>query len=57
MNPNINLVEIHPQLNNNRHPMDGVLVGIGSLWPLLGISLSIPTIFFNYNMLLMWLHM
>jgi len=27
--PNINLVEVHPQLNNNNHPMDGVLVGVG----------------------------
>jgi hypothetical protein len=25
--PNINLVEVHPQLSNNRHPLDGVLVG------------------------------
>jgi len=33
--PNINPVEVHPQLNNNGHPMDGMLVGAaGSLWPL-----------------------
>jgi hypothetical protein len=33
--PNINSVEIHPQLHNNVHPMDGALVGAGSsLWPL-----------------------
>jgi hypothetical protein len=32
---NINSVEVHPQLSNNRHPMDGVLVGAGSLWPYL----------------------
>jgi hypothetical protein len=32
MKPNINLVEVHPQLSNNRHPVDGVLVGAGSLW-------------------------
>jgi hypothetical protein len=31
--PNINSVEVHPQLNNNRHPVDGVLVGAGSMWP------------------------
>ncbi len=31
--PHINLVEVHPQLSNNKHPMDGVLVGAGSLWP------------------------
>jgi hypothetical protein len=31
--PNINSVEVHPQLSNNRHPVDGVLVGAGSLSP------------------------
>jgi hypothetical protein len=31
--PNINSVEVHPQLRNNGHPVDGVLVGAGSLWP------------------------
>jgi hypothetical protein len=25
--PNINSLEVHPQLSNNRHPMDGALVG------------------------------
>jgi len=33
MKPNINSVEVHPQLSNNGHPVDGVLVGAGSLWP------------------------
>jgi hypothetical protein len=28
MKPNINSVEVH-----NGHPMDGALVGAGSLWP------------------------
>jgi hypothetical protein len=32
MKPNINSGEVHPQLTNNRHPVDGVLVGAGSLW-------------------------
>jgi hypothetical protein len=32
MKPNINLVEVHPQLSNNGHPMDGARVGAGSLW-------------------------
>jgi len=32
--PNINPVEVHPQ----GHPVDGVLVGAGSLWP--GVSLA-----------------
>jgi hypothetical protein len=27
--PNINLFEVHPQLSNTRHPVDGVLVGAG----------------------------
>jgi hypothetical protein len=30
--PNINSVEVHPQLSNKGHPVDGVLVGAGSLW-------------------------
>jgi hypothetical protein len=32
--PNINSVEVHPQLSKNRmHPVDGAMVGAGSLWP------------------------
>jgi hypothetical protein len=31
--PNIKSVEVHPQLSNNGHPVNGVLVGAGSLWP------------------------
>jgi hypothetical protein len=34
--PNINSVEFHPQLSNNRYPVDGALVGAGSLWQLGG---------------------
>jgi len=30
---NINLVEVHPQLGNNSHIVDGVVAGVGSLWP------------------------
>jgi hypothetical protein len=30
--PNINSVEVHPQLRNNGHPLDGAQVGAGSLW-------------------------
>jgi hypothetical protein len=33
MKPNINSVELHPQLNNKGHPLDGALVGAGSFWP------------------------
>jgi hypothetical protein len=33
MKPNINSVEVHPQLSNNGHPLDGALVGASSLWP------------------------
>ncbi len=29
--PNTNSFEVHPQLSNNRHPIDVGLVGIGSL--------------------------
>jgi hypothetical protein len=29
--PDINSVEVHPQLSNNGHPVDGALVGAGSL--------------------------
>ncbi len=29
---NINSLEVHPQLSNNGHPVDGVLVGADSLW-------------------------
>jgi hypothetical protein len=32
--PNISSVEVHPQLSNKGHPVDGVLVGAGSLWPI-----------------------
>jgi hypothetical protein len=28
--PNINSVELHPQVHNNGHPVDGALVGAGS---------------------------
>ncbi len=32
MKPSSNSVEDHPQLSHNRHPVDGALVGAGSLW-------------------------
>ncbi len=32
MKPNINSIEVHPQLNNKGHLVDGALVGVGSLW-------------------------
>jgi hypothetical protein len=31
--PYINSVEVHLQLSHNGHPVDGALVGAGSLWP------------------------
>jgi hypothetical protein len=40
--PNINSVEVHPQPSNNRHPLDGVLVGAGSLW--LGLPGALPSV-------------
>jgi hypothetical protein len=30
---NINSVEVLPQLSTKGHPVDGALVGAGSLWP------------------------
>jgi hypothetical protein len=30
---NINSVEVHPQLSNNMHPLDGAVVRAGSLCP------------------------
>jgi len=41
MKPNGNSVEDHSQLSHNRHPVDGALVGAGSLWPCL-LSQSEP---------------
>jgi hypothetical protein len=32
--PDMNLVKVHPQLSDNMHPVDGALVGAGSLWPI-----------------------
>jgi hypothetical protein len=31
--PNINSVQVHPQLSNNGHVVDGALVGAASQWP------------------------
>jgi len=31
--PNINPVEVHPQLSHSGHPVDGAVMGAGSLWP------------------------
>jgi len=40
--PNINSVEVHPQLSNNRHPVDGGLMGAGFLWRLNWVMLADP---------------
>jgi len=32
--PYTNSIEVHPQLNNNKHTIDDLLVGVGSLWPM-----------------------
>jgi hypothetical protein len=37
---NINSVEVHPQLSNNRHTVDGALVGPGSLWPIFYVPIN-----------------
>jgi hypothetical protein len=41
--PNTNSVEVHPQLSNNRHPVDdgALMMGGGSLW-LSGEQLTEP---------------
>jgi hypothetical protein len=40
MKPDMNSVErVHPQLSHNRNPLNGVLVGVGSLWPV-GASIN-----------------
>ncbi len=33
MKSKINSVKVHPQLSNNEYPVDGAMVGAGSLWP------------------------
>jgi hypothetical protein len=33
-----NSIGVHPQLNNNGHPMDGALMGAGSIWPYFSIA-------------------
>jgi hypothetical protein len=38
MKANINLVEVHPQLSNNKHLVDGALVGASALWPYFSIA-------------------
>jgi len=40
--PNINSVEVHPQLSNIGYPVDDALVGAGSVWP--PVQTSILTI-------------
>jgi hypothetical protein len=38
MKPNINVVEVHSQLSNNGHPLDAVLLGVGSMLPFVVIK-------------------
>jgi len=30
--PNVKSVQVHPQLSNDGHPVDGALVGAASFW-------------------------
>jgi hypothetical protein len=48
MKPLINSVEVHPQLSNNGHPVDGALVGAGSVWPQRRV-MSIPCLGHTLN--------
>jgi hypothetical protein len=43
---NINSVEVHLQLSNNEHPVDGELVGVGSLWPGRYVLRASPAVLF-----------
>jgi hypothetical protein len=45
MKPNGNSVEVHSQLSNNRHPLDGAVVVAGSLWP----HIILPKLGFKSN--------
>jgi hypothetical protein len=38
--PDMNSIEVHPQQSHIRHPVHGVVVGAGSLWPFIG---TVPT--------------
>jgi hypothetical protein len=38
--PNIIFLEVHPQVSINRHPVDGALVGPGSLWPIFYVRMN-----------------
>jgi hypothetical protein len=40
MKPNINSVEVHPQLGNNGHPVGRAMVGAGSLWSIKPVVVS-----------------
>jgi hypothetical protein len=40
--PNINSIEVHPQPSNNRYPVDGALVGTGSVWASTPTSVEAP---------------
>jgi hypothetical protein len=40
--PNINSIEVHPQPSNNQYPVDGALVGIGSVWASTPTSVEAP---------------
>jgi hypothetical protein len=54
--PNTNSVEVHPQLSTIRHPMDGAVVGAGSLWPTPIRELDILVPLLGYNRRLSFLH-
>ncbi len=41
MKPNINSVDINPQMSKIGHPVDGASVGAGSLWPYYTISTTL----------------
>jgi hypothetical protein len=40
--PDINLIEIHPQLSHNKHSVDDAVMSAGSLWP--DVSITEPNV-------------
>jgi hypothetical protein len=46
---NINLIEVHPQLNINGHPKDGALIGVNSMWPMLKALYGIKSEVFAFT--------
>jgi hypothetical protein len=42
--PDVNSVKVHPLLRHKGQPVDGVLVGAGSLWPWVHLTMGPPSL-------------